>query len=313
MNNNLHSANIDVMTLDEILNDQTTPPAPIIDDGVLLEDTILLVYGEPKSRKTFLALNWALAIAHGKDFAGFRIPNPHKVLVLSAEGGYFPNRDRIHTMAKDFSVDKLKNFNMCFRTKINICNEVDYQKLKSLIDKLKPKVVVLDPLIRFHNADENSATQMAEVFTRLRELIKLYNLSFILIHHTGKDESREARGSSVIMSEYDSRIHIKTADATSTLIFDMRHVSTPENRNIRFNDEIFWFEVDNQEDSNPVSNALIKKGGTAQRRELVEILMNEFTYSQSGAYDAIKRELEKGIIYEDNGIIKTKLGPISKN
>ena len=60
--------------LKQILEDKTLPPEPIIDNGILLDKTMLFIVGPAKSKKTFLTQNFALSIAMGDDFAGFKIP-----------------------------------------------------------------------------------------------------------------------------------------------------------------------------------------------------------------------------------------------
>ena len=51
-----------------IIKDKTEPPEPIINDGILLDGTMLLIVGAKKSKKTFLTQNIGLAIASGKSF-----------------------------------------------------------------------------------------------------------------------------------------------------------------------------------------------------------------------------------------------------
>ena len=85
----------DIITFYTAVHDDSEPPEPIIDEGVLLDKTILMIIGEAKVKKSFLAMNFGLAIAKGEGFAGFTVKNPNKVLLLSAEGGYYPTRERI--------------------------------------------------------------------------------------------------------------------------------------------------------------------------------------------------------------------------
>ena len=40
-------------SLRQIIEDNSEPQAPIIDNGVLLKNTILTVFGAPKARKSF--------------------------------------------------------------------------------------------------------------------------------------------------------------------------------------------------------------------------------------------------------------------
>ena len=96
---------VKLYSLKEITEDNSQPPEPIIDNGVLLDGTILLIIGPPKSKKTFLTQNLAIAIASGQDFAGFKVPEAKKVMYLLAEGGYYPNRDRLKKMAPNIDAN----------------------------------------------------------------------------------------------------------------------------------------------------------------------------------------------------------------
>ena len=87
--------NLKLVGLNELLSDDSSPPKPVIDNGVLLDGTLLLLIGPPKSKKTFLTMNLALSIASGSDFSGFKIPKPKKVLYLLAEGGFYPTKERL--------------------------------------------------------------------------------------------------------------------------------------------------------------------------------------------------------------------------
>ena len=82
------------------MNDNSLPPKPIIKDGILLDKTILAVIGPAKTKKTFLCMNFAKAIASGGSFAGFVVSGTNKVMYLCAEGGYSQNSDRIKIIAK---------------------------------------------------------------------------------------------------------------------------------------------------------------------------------------------------------------------
>ena len=51
-----------IKTFYEITNDHSEPPQPIIDDGILLDSSLLTVIGKHKSNKSFLAFNLGVAI-----------------------------------------------------------------------------------------------------------------------------------------------------------------------------------------------------------------------------------------------------------
>ena len=282
-------------TLTEILEDTSSPPEPIIDDGILLDGTILLIVGPAKSKKTFLTQNLALSIAMGIDFAGFKITKPKKVLYYLAEGGYFPNRKRLQKMAENISPDNTENFLIDFQPYMPINHPESYAEIKKTIKESDAEVVILDPLIRFHDVDENSANGISEVFSKIRSLIDELGISVILVHHTGKVESRGGRGSSVIIGEYDSCITIHQAEADYIgLSYSMRHVETPPPNLIRFNPDTFWFERENG-----IVALLENSGGTIPKEDFIK----NYDKSKATAYRDIIKAVEEGHIKDEDGVL----------
>ena len=116
----------------------------------------------------------------GKSFAGFNIDTKNKVLMFSAEGGYYPNRDRFHKMCSGLESPEFGDFHISFDSRLKIENDKDYENIQERILELEPEVVIIDPFIKFHNKDENSAQEMGFILERLRNLIEDYSISLIL-------------------------------------------------------------------------------------------------------------------------------------
>ena len=291
----------EILTFKDIMNDNSLPPKPIIKDGILLDKTILAVIGAAKTKKTYLCMNFAKAIASGGSFAGFEASGTNKVMYLCAEGGYFPNRDRIKIIAKDLDDEKLDS--IIFPDYVNLTLNIpeDYELLKDLIREHSPRVLIIDPFIRFHDVDENASSSISGIFKLFRELIEMYSISIILVHHAGKDPSRGGRGSSVITGEYDSAIYLtKKADCTK-LTFNMRHVETPDNRYISFNSETLTFECTDSS-SDPVFE-YIENNGNVSQTELIKYWVQNDTYSQSHAYRMVKKSVSHGLVKSDDGYL----------
>ena len=291
----------EILTFKYIMNDDSLPPEPIIKDGILLDKTILAVIGPAKTKKTFLCMNFAKAIASGGSFAGFEVSGTNKVMYLCAEGGYFPNRDRIKIIAKDMDEQMLESVIFPQYVNLTLNNPEDYSLLKDLISEHSPRVLIIDPFIRFHDVDENSSNCISGIFKLFRELIEMYSISIILVHHAGKDPSRGGRGSSVITGEYDSAIYLtKKADCTK-LTFDMRHVETPDNRYISFNSETLTFECTDSS-SDPVFE-YIENNGNVNQTELIKYWVQNDTCSQSHAYRMVKKSVSHGLVKSDDGYL----------
>ena len=290
---------MDIYSIDELLKDNSLPPTPIISDGILLKQSLLLIVGAKKVRKSFLCYNFGVALAEGISFAGFTITEKHKVLIFSGEGGYYPNRDRFKKMCETVNFKEVTNLNISFDSRIKIENDNDYEIIKDKIEEIKPNVVIIDPFVKFHHLDENSSKDMGYILERLRYIIEDYDISIILAHHHGKDQYSGARGSSVILGEYDSCITLTMEGEKSLrqkIDFDLRHTLSLESRILKFNNDTFWFE----EDISPIVK-LLKEYGAMTRKELVEFCLEEKLYQhQSGSYKAITKEIESGNIFLNN-------------
>lgn len=283
-------------TLNSIINDDSDPPEPIIDNGILLDGTILLIIGPAKSKKTFLTQNIALSIASGKDFAGFKMPKPKKVFYYLAEGGYYPNRERLKQMAKNISTNYIGNFMIDFPPYMPINHPEVYNDVYKDIEESNAEVVIFDPLIRFHDIDENSANGISQVFSKIRQLIDKLGISVILVHHTGKVQSRGGRGSSAIIGEYDSCITInRSKEDYIHLSYNMRHVETPPSNRIRFNSDTLWFERENN-----IIELLENYGGSLPKGDFIK----RYDAPQSTAYKHINKAVIEGYIKEEEGVLE---------
>jgi len=291
---------MDFFNLDYLLEDKSERPSDLIGDGILLNQSLLLIAGAKKARKTFLAYNFGIALASGGSFGGFKIYNKHRVLIFSAEGGYYPNRERIQKMCQSIDDETRKSMEIfleiCFDSRIKLEDDESYEELKAKIKEFKPNVIIIDPFVKFHHLEENSSKDMGNILERLRCLIEDYNISIILIHHLGKDINRSARGSSAILGEYDSCITLSKEGSDDKckhrIEFDLRHAISPESRSITFNKELFWF----MEDISPIVK-MITEHGAMNKKDLVELCLAEELYqSQSGAYKAIDKVERAGEI-----------------
>ena len=285
----------EMLTFYDMINDKSEPPEAIIGDGVLLDNTILMIIGQKKARKSFFALNLSMAIASGLDFAGFKIEKKSKVLHLSLEGGYFPNRSRIRKMSQAIELDSMKNINFVKKVNISIENEEDFEFLRGCIIKSECEVLVLDPLAKLHLQDENSSNSMALVFKKIRELMDEFGLSVIIIHHSGKNAGLGGRGSSFIGGEYDSAITITKKAADTSLGFEFRHVETPPTRKVIFNPETLWFESNERADF--VINEL-ELLGPISKSELIKFWEENGICKKTKSYGLINEAISNGLIKE---------------
>ena len=91
----------------------------------------------------------------------------------------------------------------------------DRTRLWETARQLRPKLLLLDPLVRLHGIDENHAGEVAELLAYFRSLQRQLDLSVLLVHHTRKNAAggvaagQGLRGSSDIHAFGDSNLYLR--------------------------------------------------------------------------------------------------------
>jgi len=199
---------IKLRTLGELSN---TPPPTFMVADYLIEKSFAVMYGAPASYKSFLAIDWALSIAHGADWNGR--PTMQGIVVYLAMEGQSGITNRAEAWHRD---RKLSNEGVPFYAVTNPISMADAdaidvallsQAVKELLGDNRPALFVVDTLARsFGGADENSATDMG-IFVRNCDLLReQFDCAVLAVHHSGKDVEKGLRGSSALLGAVDTSI-----------------------------------------------------------------------------------------------------------
>jgi hypothetical protein len=96
-------------------------------------------------------------------------------------------RSRLKKLAsgRGLTKDDLKSLHMLAEQNV-LASEPEREKMLASVRRLRPRLVVLDPLVRMHNADENDANAMRPIFSFLRRMSNELDASVILPHHLRK-------------------------------------------------------------------------------------------------------------------------------
>jgi hypothetical protein len=178
-----------------------------------------IIGGVAKGAKTWLALDLALSVASGTAALDtFRIHCPGPVLYVSAEGGEGYLKQRLQALCahRDLRLEALPHRLEIIPRPIRIDTAEGLGRLQATVRAMAPTLLVLDPLVRMHRADENSAASVSALLSPLTELQQAHNLSLILVHHATKQggKSKEMtgqdfRGSSDFYAWGDSNIFVR--------------------------------------------------------------------------------------------------------
>ena len=182
--------------------------------GLWAHHAVGIVGGSPKSGKTWLALDLAVAVASGRPCLGrFRVEKPGPVLLFAAEDSPSDVRERVRNIAAARGTD-LDRLPLGLVTEIGFrLDSLDYQRrLRVTLDRVRPRLLVLDPLVRLHRGDENSAADVSDLLGFLRCLQREFDLAVCLVHHIRKSAAahpgQALRGSGDLHAWTDSGLYL---------------------------------------------------------------------------------------------------------
>ncbi len=102
----------------------------------------------------------------------------------------------------------------------------DQRRLADTVAELRPRLLILDPLVRLHRVDENVASEVAPLLAYLRELQRTHQVAVVLVHHARKGAGRlragqALRGSSELHAWGDSNLYLRRVD--DQLLLSVEH------------------------------------------------------------------------------------------
>lgn len=205
---------------------QTAPLAWIV-EGLFLEAGAGILGGAPKSCKSFFALDLCVAIASGTACAGrFRTLNQGPVVLLCAEDPHAVISARLQALARSRG-RSLEDLPLEVIVEPAVQLPDGLQRLAATLAVFSPRLLLLDPLIRLHRADENSASEMSVILDGLRKLARSSKTAILLVHHARKAAAGNAgtglRGSSDLHAFGDSNLYLRRLSQDSVLELKIEH------------------------------------------------------------------------------------------
>ena len=217
-------------------------PRDYVVGNLIARSEIAMIAGPPKNKKTWFALGMAASVLTGESLMGIDHFGGHakgKVMIVEEEGdapSLYERAEMVFGNIDGWQENTLWGHHLGVR----LDEEGWMKKLEIEIEKFQPDLLILDPLQRMHNKDENSASEMGEVWFNLHRLTRKFSrIAITLLHHFNKEGDitlgwNAMRGSSRNAGEADLGIFVQKFVSTGTdgckVYIDgrnYRHVETP--------------------------------------------------------------------------------------
>lgn len=184
------------------------PPPRWLIDGIILQNTLVVLAGKEASGKSFLALDWAMCISSGTAWQGFEVARRGRTAYIVAEGadGLWRRVEswRVARGVQDSSELYVLESAPLLRDQFQVAALIDAVRTVGDVD-----LIVVDTLARtFGGGDENNAKDMGEYIEGAERLRRFTHATVLLIHHEPKS-SGSPRGSSALPAAASTVLSIK--------------------------------------------------------------------------------------------------------
>ncbi|MBB3997149.1 AAA family ATPase [Aureimonas pseudogalii] len=237
---------------DDLAADATGQTASPLVKGLLDQGAMSVLYGESNSGKTFVMLDLAFHVATGRPWSGLKT-TPMLVVYVAAEGG--------RGFAKRVAA---------LKSRYGCVSAVDLKVLRSQVDllraeaDLKPLIaalrglgrpigfLVIDTLSRaMAGGDENSSVDMGATVKHLDALRAATGAHLAVVHHSGKNPAKGARGHSLLRAATDTEIEIADGEIIVTKQRDLE-------RSFRKSFVLDGVTLGVDDDGDPVTSATVR-------------------------------------------------------
>jgi hypothetical protein len=213
-----------------------TAQTPWLIEGLWAEEGVGIVGGAPKCLKTWLALEMALSVAAGKPVLDtYAVPRSGPVLVFAAEDAPEMIRTRLEGLAIRSGVNLARvPLHLILASRLRLDTDGDQARLGDVVARYRPRLLVLDPFVRVHNIDENSAMEVSRVLAYLRTLQREHHVAVVVVHHArkagagGNQAGLSLRGSGDFYAWGDSYLVLRRQKDRLVMIVEHRSAAPPD-------------------------------------------------------------------------------------
>ncbi|EPE0255830.1 helicase RepA family protein [Escherichia coli] len=188
--------------------------------GLIPAESLCSTYGASGSYKSFLAISWSCHVATGMAWGGRRV-SKGAVIYIAGEGSMGVKR---RVKAWEITHEKMVT-DLCIINAPVFPASPDYVeqviRTAGLVNSRtgeNVRLIVIDTLARcFGGNDENDSRDMGAFIQGCDAIKQATGATVLVVHHSGKDETKGARGSSAFRAALDAeyRISRENSDVTA--------------------------------------------------------------------------------------------------
>ena len=204
-----------IASYEDIMGSLVDRPGWLIRD-IWMRNSHGIVAGEPKTYKSTITTDIAVSVASGaKLWDKYEVEDPGPVLIIQNENAPWIVKSRLESIIESKGlvgkvVQNGRTLTITWppvlpiyhinNSGFSLDSSEDCDMLMSYIEKIRPKLLILDPLYLMFNGDINSAKELSPVLQFLLSVRDTYGCSIMVIHHWNKNGSSSRGGQRMLGS-----------------------------------------------------------------------------------------------------------------
>lgn len=192
---------------------------PYLVRGLLPRNGLTVIWGPPKSGKSFWVFDAAMHVALGWEYRGRRVhQGPVVYCAFEGQGGI---GKRAEAFRRHFLTDRSARQIPLYFVTVNLDLVRDHRKLieaiTATLDGVAPALIVLDTLNRSLRGSESSDQDMSSYVNAADNIRDAFSCAIIVVHHCGIDPNRP-RGHTSLTGADDAQLAVKRDAANNIAV-----------------------------------------------------------------------------------------------
>lgn len=156
-------------------------------EGLIPSQGVAILGGPPGLGKSWMLLELALAHITGEPWLGRFHTKRGRVLYVDEESppGLVPFRLQKLVNARTHNIPS-DNLQFALGQGLCLTESASLERFRQTLSVTQPSLVIIDSLIRVHHYQENSASEMAQLFGVIKELMREFDLTVVIADHQKK-------------------------------------------------------------------------------------------------------------------------------
>lgn len=195
--------------------DMPLKPVAWLVHGYIEEDALTVMYGPPGKGKSFVALDLSCCIASGTPFHGHNVKLG--VAIYIAGEGHNGIARRLHAWALQ-NQTAIPPLLFVSEAPTDLSIATNAAKVAEAVQQIAkatgeaPVLIVIDTMARNFGGEENSSTDVGQFIRNVDALRRHWKATVLIVHHSGKDGDKGARGSSALKGAADAEYEVSRSD-----------------------------------------------------------------------------------------------------